>query len=171
MANEIKDEENQPKKHERRTPHNDKGTIISRSVKSKASLLPKRTGVAKMNAQKRAAANQADSFADQPIDFSKYIYLPEKYEKLFIFIYILTIPYLFGLIFLFFFVAHTNVTNFTTLDLTTFLIVWAIGYEIVGTLLLLMIFYSAFSFKKQSRVGRRKAREADESIHKVYDLS
>jgi len=130
-----------------------------KEARSKASLMPKRK--AKKIHKVAKKENTSNTFGNQPVDFSKFIYLPEGYEKFFIFLYVLIVPYITGLIFLFFFVAKTDVTNFTSLDLTTFFVVWAMGYEIVAAILLTMIFYSAFRFKPKTvkRQTRQKKRD------------
>ncbi len=147
-------------------------TIITQSTRSKASLLPKRTS-AGIRSGKTSSAKQPNDFGSQPIDFSKFIFMPEGYEKFFIALYLLLIPYLTGLIFLFFFVARTNIVNFTTLDFSTFLIVWAIGYEIVGTIILLLIFYSAFNFKNRAVPQTRQKRKTrgNSAFPEVHKLS
>jgi len=50
------------------------------------------------------------------------------------------IPYVTGLLFIFFFIGKGSTTVFLSLnDNNSFLITWAIGYELVGSLLLLWI--------------------------------
>lgn len=83
-----------------------------------------------------------ESFADKKIDFSNYLIAPNGYEGIFYTIYFISIPYLVGLIFLFFYVAKAVHQNFALLDLTLFLIIWAIGYEIIGAIILIFIFIS-----------------------------
>ena len=128
-------------------------------ARSKASLMPKRKIKKMRQAAKRENTN--NTFGSQPVNFGKFVYLPEGYEKFFIFLYVLIVPYITGLIFLFFFVAKTNVTNFTSLDLTTFFVVWAMGYEIDAAILLVLIFYSAFRFKPKAvkQQSRQKKRD------------
>jgi len=148
------------------------GTIITKTAKSKASLLPKREHVNKPASVKRhSQTSQTNDFGSQPVNFSKFVFMPEGYEKIFLTLYFLLVPYIVGLIFLYFFVAHTNITNFTSMNLTMFVVVWAIGYEIVGSIILIMIFYSAFSFKKRPPQTRTKTRVRDNSsfptVHKL----
>lgn len=91
-----------------------------------------------------------ESFGSQKIDINDYILSPEGWESLMFFLYFLAIPYLFGILFLFLFIAHASVTSFLILDLTTFFIVWAIGYEVIATLLLFSIFISYINYLSQS---------------------
>lgn len=81
-----------------------------------------------------------ESFGDKKIDLSKYFITPDGYEGIFYTIYFISIPYLVGLTFLFFYVAKAVHQNFALLDLTLFLIIWAIGYEIIGAIILISIF-------------------------------
>jgi hypothetical protein len=141
--------------------NNNKNSSVDKA-KSKASLMPKRKVKKVRKATKRE--NTSDSFGSQPVDFGKFVYLPEGYENFFIFLYILIAPYLTGLIFLFFFVAKTNVTNFTSLDLTTFFVVWAIGYEILAAFLLMLIFYSAFNFRPRAKKPQPRQKKREDSI-------
>jgi len=65
---------------------------------------------------------------------------PQRYKTIFLFIYFLIIPYLAGVVFLFFFIAGADYNNFMLLNMTSVFIVWAIGYEIVATIALLVIY-------------------------------
>jgi len=172
MDNESKEEQTEEKSKspaKKSTPI-EGGTFITKTARSKASLLPKRESVGKPK-KRVTSIKKVDDFGSQPVNFSKFIFMPEGYEKIFLTLYFLLIPYLIGLLFLFFFVAHTSVTNFTSMNLTTFVIVWAIGYEIVGTIILIIIFYSAFNFKKKSPQTRSKKRTrgnaAFPTVHKL----
>lgn len=95
------------------------------------------------------------SFASQKVDFSDHLFVVEGYEGIFYTLYFLSIPYITGAIFLFFFVAGGNYDNFMLLDMNAFLIVWLIGYEIVATLILIAIF---ISFLKYDRTPKKKNR-------------
>ncbi|EDZ61279.1 hypothetical protein SMGD1_0298 [Sulfurimonas gotlandica GD1] len=80
------------------------------------------------------------SFTKQEVNFKDYLYVPEGLEPLIYTFYIVGIPYLVGTIFLFFTIAGADFANFKLLDVSAFFIVWAIGYEITATLLLISIF-------------------------------
>jgi len=149
------------------------GTIITKTAKSKASLLPKREHVNKPASVKRNVSSaQANDFGSQPVNFSKFIFMPDGYEKIFLTLYFIALPYIMGLIFLFFFVAHTDITNFTSMNFTTFIIVWAIGYEIVGSIILLLIFYSSFNFKKKAPQTRtKKSKQNNSAFPTIHKLS
>ena len=86
------------------------------------------------------------SFTSQTIDLSKYSLAPSGYEGIMYTIYFITIPYLFGAVFLFFYISHGNSNNFMLLNKSAFLIVWAIGYEIVASIILLYLFFSFITY-------------------------
>lgn len=84
--------------------------------------------------------NKAKSFGSQEIKLDDIVFAPEGYEAPFFTLYFISIPYIVGAIFLFLFVAQADFDSFMMLNMTSFFIVWAIGYEIVGTIALLWIF-------------------------------
>lgn len=89
------------------------------------------------------------SFASKEVDFSKYLLIPQGYEGIAYCLYFLSIPYFVGITFLFFYIAEGVYNNFSLLDITSFLIIWAIGYEITGAIILLIIFFSFVKHLKQ----------------------
>lgn len=88
------------------------------------------------------------AFAEQEVDFSSIFPMPQNFEKLFLTLYFILIPYTVGLLFLFLFVAGTDFESFITLDLAMIVAVWAIGYEVAAASALLVIFYM-FVFNKR----------------------
>ena len=90
------------------------------------------------------------SFASKKVDFSNYLIVPRGYEGIAYTLYFLTIPYIVGYTFLFFYVAKAALDNFALLDLSSFLIVWAIGYEITGAMILFFIFIAFLKHIKNS---------------------
>ncbi|QOY51151.1 hypothetical protein [Candidatus Sulfurimonas baltica] len=81
----------------------------------------------------------SSSFSSQKVDFSSYMASPEGYEMVVYPLYFLFIPYVVGALFIFLFIASGNFSVFQQLDMSAFLIVWMIGYEIVATALLVGI--------------------------------
>jgi len=71
-------------------------------------------------------------------------------------IYFILLPYIAGLLFLFFYVANGKTELFLSLnDDSSFILTWAIGYEIIATLAILYIIKSAISFSiAQHRSGK-----------------
>ncbi len=91
-----------------------------------------------------------ESFGEQEVDLNRYLISPAGLEGLMYTIYFLLIPYAFGALFLFFFIAHISFDKFLQLDLASLFIVWAIGYELIAVLLLFMILLSYLSYLKKS---------------------
>ena len=81
----------------------------------------------------------SNSFGSQKINLKDYIYIPEGIEYVAYFFYVICVPYITGAVFLFYSVAGGDFNNFELLSLDAFFIVWAIGYEISATLVLIYI--------------------------------
>ena len=100
-------------------------------------------------------------FSQQKVDLSKTpLFFPEGFEKIFLAIYFITLPYIAGLLFLFFFVAEGRPEVFSSLNgESSFILTWAIGYEIIASLIMLYIIKMALSFANESRkLGQRQFR-------------
>ena len=101
------------------------------------------------------------SFTQQEVDLQKtpFLFFPPGKEMLFLGIYFVTIPYIVGLVFLFFYVSKGKASTFGSLSIdSNFFLVWALGYEIVAAFILLMIVKSAISFslKNSQNSGKKK---------------
>lgn len=90
------------------------------------------------NIAKRRA--QEEDFLNQEVDYRNFVFAPEGYEAPIMAIYIALIPYLMGLAFLFLFIARTRYESFLEFKLSSFFIIWAIGYEVTAALLIIVIF-------------------------------
>ena len=101
--------------------------------------------------EKRKKQRRKESFGSQEIDVSDYIFSPEGWEGAMFFFYFLSIPYIVGVMFLFLFVAGANIENFLIIEFDAFFIVWAIGYEIVASMILVAIFLSYLKFLSRCR--------------------
>lgn len=122
--------------------------------------------------QKKKRIKESKSFGEQEVDFSKIFPLPEGFEKLFLTIYFITIPYVAGLLFLFIFVAKGDVENFLSLDIAMFVAVWAIGYEVVASIALIIIFYKMFSFSRAHKsVTRERENKSKKELYEIHDFS
>jgi len=86
-----------------------------------------------------AAITKKVSFGSQKVELRDFLFVPEQLEAVFYTLYGLFIPYVTGVIFLFFFVAGGSFENFKLLNMDAFLIIWLIGYEIVASLALMWI--------------------------------
>ncbi len=89
-----------------------------------------------------------ESFSSQEVHIEDYLYVPEDWKNVFYALYFTFVPYLTGVVFLFFAVAGGDYVNFKLLDISALLIVWIIGYEIVATFLLSAIFVKYLRFKR-----------------------
>ncbi|MFA5216619.1 MAG: hypothetical protein WC407_11455 [Sulfuricurvum sp.] len=88
----------------------------------------------------KSRRKQEDDFFNQSFDYRDYVISPQGYEGVALSIYIITLPYLLGLMFLFLFVAKASYEYFLQFDLASFFIIWAIGYEACAVLILAIIF-------------------------------
>jgi len=97
--------------------------------------------------------NKSSKFSQQEVDLSETpLFFPEGYEKLFIAIYFISLPYIAGLLFQFFYIADGKKELFLSLnEQSSFILTWAIGYEIIATIILLFIIKMAISFTNNSR--------------------
>ena len=111
-----------------------------------------------MQRQKTRKKKEAETFGSQEVDLLDYVISPEGYEKLAFTLYFIFLPYLAGLLFMFLFIAEGNIDHFLVLDVSLFFIVWAIGYEFLGGMALIAIFWSFLNFKKKEpkTAGRRR---------------
>nr|WP_321268440.1 hypothetical protein [uncultured Sulfurimonas sp.] len=100
--------------------------------------------------KKKAKKQKNSSFSKKEINLKDYLYVVEGLEPLIYTLYFVCIPYIMGLIFLFFTIAGADFSNFKLLDVSAFFIVWAIGYEIVATLLLISIFVMYLKYDEDS---------------------
>lgn len=103
--------------------------------------------------------NESDKFSQKQITFEDTpLLFPAGFEKLFLLLYFITLPYIAGLMFLFFYVGEGRTELFLSLNEdSSFILTWAIGYEILASLILLYIVKLAISFSiNNSRRGARK---------------
>ncbi|MBA3026351.1 MAG: hypothetical protein FP820_08075 [Sulfurimonas sp.] len=92
-----------------------------------------------------------ESFSSQEIDINKYVLSPEGWEGVVLTLYIIFIPYIVGVLFLFVFIAEVAFDKFLLLDMSSVFIVWAIGYEVIAVTLLFLIFLSFLSYLSKAK--------------------
>ena len=120
-----------------------------------SSTLPKK------RRRKKKESNDKDvDFMNQNVDLVDSILFPEGYENIMLAVYFLTIPYLVGLVFIFFYIGKGDYTVFLALsEGNSFLIAWAIGYEITAAIILLWIaklgLASFFQMSQNSRNSKK----------------
>lgn len=106
--------------------------------------------------QHTVKANQrhtSPKFTQKNIEFSQTpLFFPEGFEKLFLAIYFVTLPYIAGILFLFLYVSSGSLGAFASLNKEhSFIFTWAIGYEVIASIILLWIFKMGVSFANDSR--------------------
>lgn len=101
---------------------------------------------------------QQEDFLNQEVDYRDYVFAPEGYKGPVMVLYILILPYLVGLGFLFLFIARASYEYFLEFNLTSYFIIWAIGYEVSAVLLLVIIFF-AWLNSSNNRYNREKQRK------------
>ena len=109
--------------------------------------------------KKKPIRNTNDKFSQQAVTFDDTpLLFPAGMEKLFLLVYFVSLPYIAGLMFLFFYVGEGKTELFLSLnEESSFILTWAIGYEILAGLAILLIIKSAISFSiENSKKGARK---------------
>lgn len=90
--------------------------------------------------RKKNDEDEETSFMKRDVNIMDSIFFPEGLENIMGAVYFLAIPYIAGTLFIFFYIGKGDYTIFLALNNeNSFLITWAIGYEIVATLVLLWI--------------------------------
>lgn len=85
------------------------------------------------------------------------LFFPSGFEKIFLLIYFVSLPYIAGLLFLFIYVAKSKYEAFLQIvQDSPFIMTWAIGYEILATLILLYIIKMAIKFSIENKPGANK---------------
>jgi len=105
------------------------------------------------SAKEKPIRNKSNKFIEQEVDLAGTpLFFPEGFEKLFLGIYFISLPYLAGLLFQFFYISDSKIEVFLSLnEQSSFILTWAIGYEIIATIILLYIVKMAISFANNSR--------------------
>lgn len=90
---------------------------------------------------------EKEAFLNREFDYRDYIFAVEGYEGVMLFLYVMIIPYLVALAFLFLFIAKAHYQLFLEFNLASFLVIWAIGYEICTILAIIIFLYVWFTDK------------------------
>ncbi len=105
------------------------------------------------------SSGEGGKFSQKEVELSETpLYFAEGFEKVFLAIYFISLPYIAGLLFLFFYVSEGEYEIFLSLNQeSSFILTWAIGYEILAVLTLLYIIKSAIAFTtKNASKGRKQ---------------
>jgi hypothetical protein len=120
--------------------------------------------------KKRTVRSNRTNYMQQEVDLKKtpILFFPPGKEMLFLGIYFITLPYIAGLIFLFFYVSDGKAATFGAISVdSNFFLVWTIGYEILAALIVLIIIKNAIMFSiRNSRRPRRNTRTSKK--HRRY---
>ncbi len=112
--------------------------------------------------RKAKIKSKGESFTKKNVEFEDTpLFFPEGFEKLFLAIYFVTLPYITGLLFIFFYISNGKKDLFLSLnDDSSFILTWALGYEICAVLAILWIIKSAITFSysthQESKKGKPK---------------
>lgn len=107
---------------------------------------------------KKDLYRSSGGFLDQKVDFSTFaLFFPPGYEKVFLVLYVIFVPYIAGLLFILFYVAKGDIELlFVSLKNHSPILIWCVGYEIVASILLLWIFWLAYKTSRFQKKGRVK---------------
>jgi hypothetical protein len=94
-----------------------------------------------------------NNFFKKTLDYRDFVFSPAGYEGPATIIYIALIPYIMGLLVLFF-IAEESYEHFMEFNLASYFIIWAIGYEMCALVLLIIIFIAWF--KQSTNRWRRE---------------
>ena len=79
------------------------------------------------------------------------LFFPAGFEKIFLAVYFVSLPYILGLIFLFFYIAEGDFDIFVAVNKDSpFLMTWAIGYEMLALMIILWIIKSTIAFTRNN---------------------
>ena len=98
----------------------------------------------------RIAINQKipEKFSQKEVTFDDIpLFFPRGFEKFFLILYTIALPYITGTLFLFFYVSNGQSDLYFSLnDHASFIFSWIIGYEILAAIALIFIVKSAISY-------------------------
>ena len=104
------------------------------------------------NASRIKHIKSPKNFSQKEVDLAQTpLFFPEGFEKIFLALYFVTLPYIAGLLFLFLYIAEGTPKMFSSLyEDSSFILTWAIGYEIIAALIMLWIVKMALGFANES---------------------
>ncbi len=112
---------------------------------ARRTLNEERIKLRKEKLQNRRA--QKRGFLSQNVILSNYIYLPEGFKNLFLFILFISIPYLVGTLVILGLLMLDAFKFNNNFSLDSFMLTWTIGYESIAIMLLILITKNAFTFR------------------------
>ena len=115
---------------------------------AKRSLQNKKLQKRKQKYTKKINYNESQSFLGQKIVLHNYFNLPESLQNIIGLTLFMFVPYSIGLLFIFVIVAKISIETYEKINMHSFLLSWTIGYEIMASLVLLLIIKDALLFKR-----------------------
>ncbi|HFS85327.1 MAG TPA: hypothetical protein ENK72_01775 [Epsilonproteobacteria bacterium] len=100
-------------------------------------------------------------FSNKEVDLKETpLFFPAGFEKLFLVIYFMSLPYVVGLIFSFVYLSKSHYETFLRINRESpFILTWAIGYEIIAILIILYVIKVAVSL-----IGQTKPKGSDRNF-------
>lgn len=129
-----------------------------RSLKSTKPSQVTHNDVQEYQEKNKKVRREKEAFLHREFDYRDYIFAPEGYEGVVLFFYIMVIPYLVSLSFLFLFIAKSSYQLFLEFNLASFLVIWAIGYEICAVLAIIIFCYSWFNSDSSDETPKNGSR-------------
>lgn len=113
------------------------------------------------NKNSKIRQKKEEDYFNKSFNYRNFIFAPEGFEEVMVGIYILLLPYLMGLLFLYLFIAEGNFEFFVEFNLVSFFVIWAIGYEVIAGLIMLFIVLGAIRYysKKGNKDPKNKRRD------------
>ncbi len=113
------------------------------------------------------------SYMQREVDLSKtpILFFPPGKEMLFFGIYFAILPYITGLLFVFFYVARGKAAIFGSLNVgldSSVFILWMIGYEILAVIIVLWIIKNAIMYSIKSSQATKKQPHSNQKRYKRY---
>jgi len=113
---------------------------VRQTLQEKEIEIRKKEFIEKKNREK------AKRFLQKKVYLSDFINLPEGLANSIFFGLFVAIPYIIGIVFIFIILAKASFHTYETIE-KSFAFSWVIGYEVLASLLLLMIFKNSLNFR------------------------
>lgn len=129
---------------------------ITVKVKRRGYILPRDNDVIneKMkHVPKEKSIQPSNKFTEQEIDLAKTpLFFPKGYENIFLTLYFIFLPYIVGILFLFLYASEGKTEMFITVNkLSSVIVTWSIGYEIIAVFIILYVIKMAISFSTSKK--------------------
>jgi hypothetical protein len=113
--------------------------------------------------KKQTTIHANSSYIQKPVNLQKtpLLFFPPGKEMLFLGIYFAILPYITGLLFLFFYVSEGKPAVLGSIVVSTdanFFLIWSIGYEILAAIILLWIIKNAVIFSIRNSNEKKSGR-------------